>query len=86
VFGTAGGLLASLIVWGLGYSIALFMMDRLLTLIFRFPAVKQFLNMPFFKRIRDEINPLTIFPLVLSAKGVEKMKQAGIVFKKPPMQ
>lgn len=80
LFGWFFGFLITFFIWGVGYAIALFIMDRVLTMIFSFGFVKKFLNIPFFKKIRDEINPLTIFPVVLTREGAEKLKEAGVGF------
>jgi hypothetical protein len=54
----------SFIIWCLAYVAAVFIFDKLAFLLDSFPVVKKFGQMPFVRKIRDEINPASIFPVI----------------------
>jgi len=81
IFGQIIGLVISFAVWGIGYVIALFVMDRVLTILYSFAYVKKIMNIALFKRIRNEINPLAIFPVILTRESMEKLRAESVISK-----
>lgn len=75
-FGIFYGNIVLFLVWCAGYSAAFFIIDRVLFLLFNITYLKKMMNLKFFKKIRDTINPLTIFPVMVTEKNLENLLKA----------
>ncbi|MFA6836789.1 MAG: 4Fe-4S dicluster domain-containing protein [Fibrobacteraceae bacterium] len=57
--------ISSLVLWGIGYAIALFIFEALVMLLSRTALFKRLGEIPWVHRLREKINPVRVFPAIL---------------------
>lgn len=57
--------ISSLVLWGIGYAIALFVFEALVMLLSRTALFKRLGEIPWVHRLREKINPVRVFPAIL---------------------
>jgi len=64
---------ASLILWGIGYAVALFVFEILVLILSRTPLFKKIGEVPWVRRLRERISPTRVF-LALPPAGTQRIR------------
>jgi len=62
---TIGYQVIAFFLWGIGYAIAVFILDKLVFLLSTFPLFKKISKIPWVKKMRIQIHPGRIFPIMV---------------------
>jgi Pyruvate/2-oxoacid:ferredoxin oxidoreductase delta subunit len=73
LLGKIPGAFVSLVIWGIGYAAGLFVVDRFLFFIQNLPFTEKIRDSKLVKKIRTEINPLVIFPVIVPKDRQKKV-------------